>query len=166
MSLFVSIWIESPLVRTYSLGIVVFSDHQCIHCMLTHLLYICCILYSLHAYIPVVHMLYSVFIACLHTYLLSAVHMCALAVRVQHVFCKNCRSNFHQGKCSDRPPSAVAAAEPGGARLTVNTQAFRQARWNEASENYIRENAKLCPRCRANTEKNGTYWKCNSAWRG
>ena len=123
-------------------------------------------MYSLHAYTPAVYMLYSVFIACLHTYLLSAVHMCALAVRVQHVFCKNCRSNFHLGKCSDRPPSAVAAAEPGGARLTVNTQAFRQARWNEASENYIRENAKLCPRCRANTEKNGTYWKCNSEWRG
>lgn len=77
----------------------------------------------------------------------------------QHVFCKNCRRDFHPGKCSDRPPSAAAMAESGGGRLRVDTQAFRQARWNEASEMYIRENAKLCPRCQANTEKNGTHAK-------
>ena len=81
---------------------------------------------------------------------------------MQHVFCKNCLSNFHPGKCSDRPPSAAAVGEPGGrGRMPVDTQAFRQARWNEASEAYIKENAKLCPRCHANTEKNG-MWKDSS----
>ena len=82
--------------------------------------------------------------------------MCWLCTYIQHIFCKNCRNDFHTGKCPDKPPSAAATQSGGGGRMPVDTQAFRQARWNEASEIYIKENAKLCPQCKANTEKNGT----------
>jgi parkin len=84
----------------------------------------------------------------------------------RHVFCRECKEKYHQGKCSSKAPSE---APRSGKAMEIDTRAFREARWREANQTYLKEKTKPCPHCRADTEKNGgcnhiTCTVCKHEW--
>ena len=95
-------------------------------------------------------------------------------VECKFVFCRHCRNAYHSGSCSDPIQKNQQNASP---KLTATT--IKHIRWDEASEKYIRQTTKACPRCGINIEKTGGSnhmfcfickfefcWVCVIQWNG
>ncbi|XP_041866651.1 E3 ubiquitin-protein ligase parkin [Melanotaenia boesemani] len=68
------------------------------------------------------------------------------------VFCRDCRSVFHEGACEAvlTPPS-----EDASQGFVVEEEASLRGRWDQASRLFIQESTKRCPQCSVPVERNG-----------
>ncbi|GAA6110424.1 E3 ubiquitin-protein ligase parkin isoform X1 [Tachysurus ichikawai] len=75
-----------------------------------------------------------------------------LSCCVQFVFCRDCKEAYHDGECTQQRSSAAGRPTQG---YVVDEEAALQARWEQASQNTIKETTRPCPKCRVPVEKNG-----------
>ncbi|XP_053088872.1 E3 ubiquitin-protein ligase parkin isoform X1 [Pangasianodon hypophthalmus] len=74
------------------------------------------------------------------------------------VFCRDCKEEYHEGECRQQSTSAtggpmqVCHIHTG---YVVDEDAALQARWEQASQDTIKETTRPCPKCRVPVEKNG-----------
>lgn len=68
------------------------------------------------------------------------------------VFCRNCKSAYHEGDCRQMAPTTEQ-----GPAFHVNPENLERARWIEANERFIQNNTNIkpCPKCQVPIEKNG-----------
>ncbi|MCI4376634.1 hypothetical protein PGIGA_G00190630 [Pangasianodon gigas] len=68
------------------------------------------------------------------------------------VFCRDCKEEYHEGECRQQSTSATGGPMQG---YVVDEDAALQARWEQASQDTIKETTRPCPKCRVPVEKNG-----------
>ncbi|XP_067900709.1 E3 ubiquitin-protein ligase parkin isoform X2 [Heterodontus francisci] len=75
------------------------------------------------------------------------------------VFCRECKEEYHEEECSSLHIKETAVNQQD---YVINEQAAKQARWEEASRQAIKETTKPCPKCQVPVEKNGgcMHMKC------
>ncbi|KAK3574013.1 hypothetical protein QTP86_034352 [Hemibagrus guttatus] len=68
------------------------------------------------------------------------------------VFCRDCKEEYHEGECRQQCSPAAGGPMQG---YVVDEEAALQARWEQASQDTIKETTRPCPKCRVPVEKNG-----------
>ena len=89
--------------------------------------------------------IYKIINVCVH---------CDLNV-LQYVFCRNCKSAYHEGPCQRVQQTAAQAPSQQNGQAQPNPANVQRAGWIEANERFIHDNTKPCPRCKAPIEKSG-----------